>query len=43
MSLTPNEAYAVKQPFVDKETLEHIVEQLIRHGSRPTSTALSAW
>ena len=27
MSLTPNEAYAAKQPFVDKETLEHIVEQ----------------
>ena len=27
MALTPNEAYAAKQPFVDKETLEHIVEQ----------------
>ena len=27
MSLTPNEAYAAKKPFVDKETLEHIVEQ----------------
>ena len=27
MSLTPNDAYAAKQPFVDKETLEHIVEQ----------------
>ncbi len=27
MSLTPNEAYTAKQPFVDKETLEHIVEQ----------------
>ena len=26
MSLTPNGAYAAKQPFVDKETLEHIVE-----------------
>ena len=27
MALTPNEAYAAKQPFVDKKTLEHIVEQ----------------
>ena len=27
MALTPNEAYAAKRPFVDKETLEHIVEQ----------------
>ena len=27
MALTPNEAYTAKQPFVDKETLEHIVEQ----------------
>ena len=27
MALTPNAAYAAKQPFVDKETLEHIVEQ----------------
>ena len=27
MALTPSEAYAAKQPFVDKETLEHIVEQ----------------
>ena len=27
MALIPNEAYAAKQPFVDKETLEHIVEQ----------------
>ena len=27
MVLTPNEAYAAKQPFVDKETLEHIVGQ----------------
>ena len=27
MSLTPNEAYVAKKPFVDKETLEHIVEQ----------------
>ena len=27
MALTLNEAYAAKQPFVDKETLEHIVEQ----------------
>ena len=27
MALTPNEAYAAKQPFVDKETLEHIVKQ----------------
>ena len=27
MALTPNEAYAAKQPFVDKEALEHIVEQ----------------
>lgn len=27
MALTPNEAYATKQPFVDKETLEHVVEQ----------------
>lgn len=27
MALTPNEAYVAKQPFVDKETLEHIVEQ----------------
>lgn len=25
--IDPNEAYAAKQPFVDKETLEHIVEQ----------------
>ncbi len=24
MALTPNEAYTAKQPFVDKETLEHI-------------------
>ena len=27
MALTPNEAYAAKQPFADKETLEHIDEQ----------------
>lgn len=27
MALTPNEAHAAKQPFVDKKTLEHIVEQ----------------
>ena len=27
MTLTPNEAYTTKRPFVDKETLEHIVEQ----------------
>lgn len=29
MSLTPNEAYAAKQPFVDKETLEHIVAHFL--------------
>lgn len=48
MSLTPNEAYAAKQPFVDKETLEHIVEQFphavssIRRGGHPPQHARSA-
>ena len=34
MALTPNEAYAAKQPFVDKETLEHIVEQVSRAADK---------
>ena len=41
MALTPNEAYAAKQPFVDKETLEHIVEQLAgRADKRLAETVL---
>ena len=49
MALTPNEAYAAKQPFVDKETLEHIVEQFPtpfhlydEAGIRPPQHARSA-